>query len=73
MDGRSSSSVGHEVAAELRRRLAASPSDRLGHAVRLIMEHAFHGIATLRPSPEEPAAFVQVLDRNGCFWPTSSA
>jgi hydroxyquinol 1,2-dioxygenase len=61
MDGRSSSSVGHEVAVELRRRLAASPSDRLGHAVRLIMEHAFHVIATLRPSPEELDAFVQFL------------
>jgi hydroxyquinol 1,2-dioxygenase len=61
MDGRSNSSVAHEVAAELRRRLAASPPDRLGHAVRLIMENAFHVIATLRPTPKELDAFVQFL------------
>lgn len=61
MDGQGSSSEGHEVAAELRRRLAASPSDRLAEAVRLIMEHAFQIIATLQPLPEELDALVQFL------------
>lgn len=61
MDGQGSSSDGHEVAAELRRRLAAGPADRLGEAVRLIMEHAFQVIAALRPSPDELDAFVQFL------------
>ncbi|KAF0114924.1 MAG: intradiol ring-cleavage dioxygenase [Rhodobacteraceae bacterium] len=61
MDGQGNSSEGHEVAAELRHRLAASPSDRLGDAVRLIMDHAFQVIATLRPSPVELDAFVQFL------------
>jgi hydroxyquinol 1,2-dioxygenase len=61
MDGQGSSSEGHEVATELGRRLAASPPDRLGQAVRLIMEHAFQVIAALRPSPEELDALVQFL------------
>jgi hydroxyquinol 1,2-dioxygenase len=61
MDGQSNSSEGHEVAAELRRRLAASPPDRLGEAVRLIMDHAFQVIAGLRPTPEELDALVQFL------------
>lgn len=61
MDGQGSSSEGHEVAAELRRRLSASAPDRLGEAVRLIMDHAFQVIATLRPSPEELDALVQFL------------
>ncbi len=61
MDGQGSSSDGHEVAAELRRRLAAIPPDRLGEAVRLIMDHAFQVLATLRPSPDELDALVQFL------------
>lgn len=61
MDGRGSSSDGHDVAAELRRRLSASPDDRLGQAVRLITEHAFQIIETLRPTAEELDAFVQFL------------
>ena len=61
MDGQGSSSEGHEVAAELRRRLAATPPDRLGEAVRLIMDHAFQVLASLHPSPEELDAFVQFL------------
>lgn len=61
MDGQGSSSEGHEVAAELRRRLSASAPDRLGEAVRLIMDHAFQVLATLRPSPEELDALVQFL------------
>jgi hydroxyquinol 1,2-dioxygenase len=61
MDGQSSSSEGHEVAAELRRRLSANAPQRLGEAVRLIMEHAFQVIATLRPSPDELDALVQFL------------
>ena len=61
MDGQGSSSEGNEVAAELRRRLAVSPPDRLGAAVRLIMEHAFQVIAALRPSPEELDLLVQFL------------
>lgn len=61
MDGQGSASEGHDVAAELRRRLAASSPDRLGQAVRLIMEHAFQVVATLHPSPEELDAFVQFL------------
>ncbi|MES2815849.1 MAG: dioxygenase [Pseudomonadota bacterium] len=61
MDGQGTSSAGHEIAAELRRRLAASPSDRLGDAVRQIMDHAFQIIATLRPTPEELDALVQFL------------
>ncbi|MBS3978741.1 MAG: hypothetical protein KGZ77_02935 [Rhodobacteraceae bacterium] len=61
MDGQGSASEGYDVAAELRRRLAASSPDRLGQAVRLIMEHAFQVVATLHPSPEELDAFVQFL------------
>lgn len=61
MDGQSNSSAGHEVAAELRRRLASTSPDRLGEAVRLIMDHAFQVLATLRPSPDELDAFVQFL------------
>lgn len=61
MDGRGNSSEGHEVAAELRRRLSASPPDRLADAVRQIMDHAFQVLAALRPSPDELDAFVQFL------------
>ena len=59
MDGQGGASDGHEVAAELRRRLAAAPSGRLGEAVRLIMDHAFQIVATLQPTPAELDAFVQ--------------
>lgn len=62
MDGQGASSGRQEVAAELRRRLlAASPPARLGEAVRLMVDHVFQIIATLRPSPEELDAFVQFL------------
>lgn len=61
MDGQGASSDRQDVAAELRRRLAAGPSERLADAVRLIMDHAFQIIATLRPTPEELDAFVQFL------------
>lgn len=61
MDGQGNSSAGDEVAAELRRRLASTSPDRLGEAVRLIMDHAFQVLATLRPSPDELDAFVQFL------------
>ena len=61
MDGQGTGSEGHVVAAELRRRLAARSPDRLGDAVRQIMDHAFQVIAALHPSPEELDAFVQFL------------
>jgi hydroxyquinol 1,2-dioxygenase len=61
MDGRNNSSELPAIADELRRRLSHSPTDRLGEAVRLIMDHAFQIIATLRPSPGELDAFVQFL------------
>lgn len=61
MDGQGGASDGHQVAAELRRRLAAAPSGRLGEAVRLIMDHAFQIVATLQPTPAELDAFVQFL------------
>jgi hydroxyquinol 1,2-dioxygenase len=61
MDGQGSSSEGQDVVAELRRRLAANPKDRLSEAVRLIMDHAFQVLATLRPSPAELDALVQFL------------
>lgn len=65
MDGRGASSEGQEVAAELRRRLAVGAPDRLGEAVRLIIDHAFQIIATLRPSPEELDALVQFMTEVG--------
>jgi hydroxyquinol 1,2-dioxygenase len=65
MDGQGAGSDAQEVAAELRRRLAARPPDRLVEAVRLIMDHAFQVIATLRPSPEELDALVQFLTEIG--------
>jgi protocatechuate 3,4-dioxygenase beta subunit len=61
MDGQGASSEGQGVAAELRRRLAAAAPDRLGDAVRLIAEHAFDILATLRPTPDELEALVQFL------------
>lgn len=61
MDGQGSGSAGQEVAAELRRRLAAGAPGRLGEAVQLIMDHAFQVIAALRPSPDELDALVQFL------------
>jgi hydroxyquinol 1,2-dioxygenase len=61
MDGQGNGSDGNEVPAELRRRLAASPPDRLGEAVGLIIDHAFQVLAGLRPSPEELDIFVQFL------------
>jgi hydroxyquinol 1,2-dioxygenase len=61
MDGQGNGSDGSEVPAELRRRLAASPPDRLGEAVGLIIDHAFQVLAGLRPSPEELDIFVQFL------------
>ena len=61
MDGQGSSSEAQDIAAELRRRLAANPPDRLSVAVRLIMDHAFEILASLNPSPEELNAFVQFL------------
>lgn len=61
MDGQGAGSDTQDVAAELRRRLAAGPSDRLSEAVRLMMDHAFQVIAALRPSPEDLDAFVQFL------------
>lgn len=61
MDGQGNGSDGHQVAAELRRRLDAAPPGRLGDAVRLIVTHAFDIIATLRPTPAELDALVQFL------------
>lgn len=61
MDGQGGGSDGHQVAAELRRRLANAPPGRLGDAVRLIVDHAFQIIATLRPSPAELDALVHFL------------
>jgi hydroxyquinol 1,2-dioxygenase len=61
MDGQGTSSEAGEVSAELRRRLAASPSGRLTDAVGQIFDHAFQVLANLRPSPEELDAFVQFL------------
>lgn len=61
MDGQGNSSEVSEVSRELRRRLAAGPSDRLAEAVGQIIDHAFQVLATLRPSPEELDAFVQFL------------
>lgn len=61
MNGQGNSLARHEAGAELRRRLAASPPDRLGMAVRLIVEHAFQVLASLRPNAEELDAFVQFL------------
>lgn len=61
MDGQSASSRSNEVAAELRRRLAAGPNDRLGEAVRMIFDHTFQVLVALNPSPEELDAFVQFL------------
>jgi hydroxyquinol 1,2-dioxygenase len=61
MDGQGNGSDGNEVPTELRRRLAASPPDRLGEAVDLIIDHAFQVLAGLRPSPEELDMFVQFL------------
>ncbi len=61
MDGRGTSSGASEVSAELRRRLAAGPPDRLAEAVSQIMDHAFRVLSTLRPSPEELDALVQFL------------
>jgi protocatechuate 3,4-dioxygenase beta subunit len=61
MDGQGGSLEELRVAAELRRRLAASAPGRLGDAVRLITQHAFDVLATLRPTPEELEALVQFL------------
>jgi hydroxyquinol 1,2-dioxygenase len=61
MDGQGGSLEDARVAAELRRRLNASASGRLGDAVRLITAHAFEVLATLRPTPEELEALVQFL------------
>jgi protocatechuate 3,4-dioxygenase beta subunit len=61
MDGQGASSDGHQVAAELGRRLAAAPPGRLRDAVRLIVEHAFQIVVALQPTPEELDAFVQFL------------
>jgi hydroxyquinol 1,2-dioxygenase len=61
LDGQGNSSEGHDVAAELRSRLAATAPDRLAEAVRQIMDHAFQVLAALRPSPDELDAFVQFL------------
>jgi hydroxyquinol 1,2-dioxygenase len=61
MDGQGSSSEGQDVVAELRRRLAASPPNRVGEAVRLIVDHAFQVLASLRPTPGELDALVQFL------------
>lgn len=61
MDGQRASSQDHRIAAELRRRLADAPDGRLGEAVRLIADHAFHVIAQLRPTPGEFDAFIQFL------------
>ncbi|MCU0829144.1 MAG: 6-chlorohydroxyquinol-1,2-dioxygenase [Tabrizicola sp.] len=61
MDGQGGSLEELRVAAELRRRLAAAAPGRLGDAVRLITQHAFDVLATLRPTPEELEALVQFL------------
>lgn len=61
MDGRGSTVEELRVAAELRRRLAETATGRLGEAVRLITQHAFEVVATLRPTPEELEALVQFL------------
>jgi protocatechuate 3,4-dioxygenase beta subunit len=65
MDGQRAGSEGQRVASELRRRLAAGAPDRLGDAVRLVIDHAFDIIATLRPTPEELDALVQFLTEVG--------
>ncbi|MFM7445116.1 MAG: dioxygenase, partial [Tabrizicola sp.] len=61
MDGHRPGSESERVAAELRQRLAAAAPGRVAEAVRLIMDHAFAVIATLRPSPAELDALVQFL------------
>jgi protocatechuate 3,4-dioxygenase beta subunit len=61
MDGHRPGSDSERVAAELRQRLAAAAPGRVADAVRLIMEHAFAVIATLRPSPAELDSLVQFL------------
>ena len=61
MDGQGANAEGLRVAAELRRRLALAAPGRLGEAVRLITEHAFDILATLRPTPAELEATLQFL------------
>lgn len=61
MDGRGSGAEGNEIAAELRRRLAAAPPGRVAEAVRMITDHAFQILAALRPTPEEFDALLQFL------------
>lgn len=61
MDGGSAGSGGHEVAAALRQRLAATSPGRLRDAVTLLIDHAFQIITALRASPQELDALVQFL------------
>ena len=61
MDGHGAGSEGQRVAAELRQRLAEAAPGRLGEAVRLIMDHAFEIVATLRPTAAELDGLVQFL------------
>ena len=61
MDGQGANTDALRIAAELRRRLAKAAPGRLGEAVRLITEHAFGILATLRPTPAELEAALQFL------------
>lgn len=61
MDGGTAGSGGHEVAAALRQRLAATQPGRLREAVELVLDHAFQIITALRASPADLDALVQFL------------
>lgn len=65
MDGHRAGSDGQQVAQALRQRLDAARPGRLTEAVRLIADHAFIILATLRPTPEELDALVQFLTEVG--------
>lgn len=65
MDGHSAGSQAQRIATALRQRLDAAQPGRLTEAVRLITDHAFDILATLRPSPEELDALVQFLTEVG--------
>lgn len=61
MDGQGAGSEGQRVADELRQRLLAATPGRLRDAVKLIADHAFDVISTLRITPAELDALVQFM------------
>lgn len=65
MDGQGAGTDLQRVAAAVRQRLAAGDAGRLGEAVRLITEHAFDIIGTLKPTAAELDALVQFLTEVG--------